>query len=406
MKICMLTKITMEHGLGGMQELISDIGKALVKKGHRVVVITSRKKDSPEYKVTDGIETYFVNASGDAYSRDFWEKIFSKFIELHGKNKFDLVNSHSFAGYYLKKNGIDVPLVTSIYGTSWDEIRTRINLVSNIKNPIKIVKLLIAIVLLIAAYFTYEKSFARKSDALIVASNEQAKLVQKYYSLNENKIFKVFHGIDTLKFTPRAGNHDLLRRYGIQNHRVILFVARIEKDKGLQNLILALPEIIEKIPDLKLLVVGRGSYCPEIKEMVKKHNLNDYIAFSGFIAPDELPEYFNTCDLFVNPTIRQNGYDLTILEAMACEKPVVVSNIGSVPTVIEDGVDGLLVPPGDIKKLAEAVIKVLKNKELASHLGRAARRKVAEKFSVESMVEGTIKVYEEVIRRNKEKLII
>ncbi len=91
---------------------------------------------------------------------------------------------------------------------------------------------------------------------------------------------------------------------------------------------------------------------------------------------ESLPDYFNSCDIFVNPTIRQNGYDLTILEAMACEKPVVVSNIGSVPTVIEEGLDGPLVPTGDIKKLAEAVVKVLKDRELAQRLSIAARRKV------------------------------
>lgn len=112
---------------------------------------------------------------------------------------------------------------------------------------------------------------------------------------------------------------------------------------------------------------------------------------------ESLPEHFNACDVFVNPTIRQNGYDLTILEAMACEKPVVVSNLGSVPTVIEDGVDGVLVPPGDVDALARAVVRVLSDEELARRLDRAVRRRVVERFSVDSMVEGKIVVYNEII---------
>ena len=128
--------------------------------------------------------------------------------------------------------------------------------------------------------------------------------------------------------------------------------------------------------------MGKGDYMANLNNLVQKLSIGNNVIFIGNVPFESLPDYFNACDLFVNPTIRQNGYDLTILEAMACEKPVVVSNIGSVPTAIEDGVDGLLVPTGDIKKLAEAVIKVLKDQELAKRLGKAARKKLEEKFSL------------------------
>ena len=128
------------------------------------------------------------------------------------------------------------------------------------------------------------------------------------------------------------------------------------------------------------MIVGDGSYAPKLKKQVSTLNLENNVIFTGMLPFESLPDYFNACDVFVNPTIRQNGYDLTILEAMACEKPVVVSNIGSVPTAVVDGIDGILVPPGDVKKLADAVVRVLKDKELTERLGETAQKKVVSKF--------------------------
>ena len=111
------------------------------------------------------------------------------------------------------------------------------------------------------------------------------------------------------------------------------------------------------------------------------------------MALEELPDLYAAADLFVNPTVRINGYDLTILQAMACARPVVVSNIGSVPTAVTDGVDGVLAPPGDPEALAARLLAVLGDRERAAALGAAARTTVVGRFSVEAMVEGTLGAY-------------
>jgi glycosyltransferase involved in cell wall biosynthesis len=108
---------------------------------------------------------------------------------------------------------------------------------------------------------------------------------------------------------------------------------------------------------------------------------------------DRLPAFYAAVDVFVNPTVRINGYDLTILQAMAMARPVVVSNIGSVPTAVTDGVDGFLVPPAEPFALAEAILRVLGNPAAASAVAARACDTVARRFSLESMVDGTLQVY-------------
>jgi len=99
----------------------------------------------------------------------------------------------------------------------------------------------------------------------------------------------------------------------------------------------------------------------------------------------------------VTPTAPINGYDLTILQAMAMARPVVVSNIGSVPTAVTDGADGFLVPPGDAGTLATSLIRVLQDPQGSAAVGARARLTVEQRFSLDSMTTGTLEVYRRAI---------
>lgn len=391
--------------MGGREVHIEDLTKGLTKRGHEVTILTTKNPKLLNHEKKNGVDIFYYPKSNPRLYTTIFFKDFVDFFEVINKTKkFDIIHDqnsllgHSYI-FYSKNN---LPAVITFHGTYYDELNSRFNVirsnvasVTKIKSFLSIFKILFGLVQLLI--------IIKKFDGFIATSNEEVGKIKKYHLIPDDKIYKVYNGVDTGEFKPAFGSA-VRQKFGLNREKVILTVSKIEEQKGIQNMILALPEIVKEMKDVKLMVVGSGSYMKHLETLVKKLNVSNYIIFTGTVPIERLPDYFNACDLFVNPTIRQNGYDLTILEAMACEKPVVVSNIGSVPTVIEDGVGGLLVPPGDIKKLAEAVIKVLSDKELAERLGKAARKKVVEKFSVESMVEGTIKVYEEVIRRNKEEL--
>lgn len=403
MNICVIAKSLPTHVIGGMEIHVQELVEGILKKGHRVTVITTKHPKGIDKEEKKNLKIYYVGDEPIKYTKKFYEESAEIFDKLNKYEKFDIVHSQSAAAIGLQIHSKKTPpTVISFHGTSIDEIKSRINVLLSKVSLINKIKSFIMIFKLSMAHILYT-IHGYRFDGVVATSNEQVGILTKWHNFTLNNIYKVFNGVDIDDFKP-GNKSTVLNKYKIGNNKLILTVSKIIEQKGIQNIILAMPDILKYDGNIKLVVVGEGDYMANLKKLVQKLSVGTNVIFIGNVPFESLPDYFNACDLFVNPTIRQNGYDLTILEAMACEKPVVVSNIGSVPTVIEDGVDGLLVPTGDIKKLAEAVIKVLKDKELAERLGKAARKKVVEKFSVESMVEGTIKVYEEVIRRNKEKL--
>lgn len=407
MKICTFSRVMPAHSKGGMQDHVLMLAEQLAEKGNPVEVITTGLPEGGKCEIRKNLRIHYLEGTiPGSYSGGWWEKSLNKFEELHKEINFDICHSQSAGGYaFLRKKynkKYNIPVVVSFHGTTYDEIRTQMNLFS--LKPVNVVRPVFSILHKMFGYLFSELPYVRSADGIIATSNEQAKLIEHLFLMERKKIFKVFNGIDVNIFKPEKT--DKIRPVSniLPTSNFVLSLARLERDKGIQNIIKAMPLILKELPDTKLMIVGDGSFAQELKKMVLKSHLENNVIFTGMLPFYVLPDYFNSCDLFVNPTIRQNGYDLTILEAMACEKPVVVSNIGSVPTAVNDGVDGLLVPPGNIKMLAVAVTTILKDKMLADRLGISARKKIVEGFSVESMVNGTLKVFEEIIgRRMKEQ---
>jgi glycosyltransferase involved in cell wall biosynthesis len=365
----MLTRSTIYHHRGGMEDHIDALVNGLRKKHDVDVITTSCKgmRDKNGYYFLDG-------TSPGKYSKCFWIKSKEKFLKLYKENKYDIVHSQSAGAFGLLKNKLNIPVVASLHGTIWDEFVTNFRLA----NPF------IKTGLCGSFLYRWLKEFnkVRHCDGIIATSNEQADIIKKLYFLPDKKIYKVYNGIDTTQFFSR----------NYKDKKIVLCVARFIKQKGVQNIIKAFPKILEQVPDAKLVLVGDGPYMGQLKRFAKGLD----IEFTGIVPLAKLPEYFNKCSVFVNPTEQQNGYDLTILEAMACNKPVIVSRIGSVPTVVNDN-NGILIRVGDVNGLADACIRILKDDKLRIALGRFGRRDVVEKFSVERMIDNTIDVYEQLL---------
>lgn len=403
MNICMFAKGLPVHCIGGMEIHIQELVEGLINAGHRVTVITTKHPNGIVKEEKGNLNIYYAGDRSLKCTKIFYKESAEVFTRLNKKEEFDIIHSQSTAGRgYVMLPSRAVPIVISYHGTTIDEIKSKINVINSRVNLFIKCKSFLLILKYIIGHALFLPSI-KKFDAIIATSNEQVGVLKRGYNYPSDKIFKVFNGVDAKVFKPNI-NITIREKYGIEKYKIILAVSKLQEQKGIQNIILAMPDISERIKNVKLVIVGDGDYKYELKKIIEKNNLDKSIIFTGIVPYGNLPEYFNACDFFVNPTIRQNGYDLTILEAMACEKPVVVTNIGSMPTVIDDGVDGIFVTLGNINELVEASIKVLENKELALRLGEAARKKIIQKFSIESMVDGTINVYKEVIRRNKEKL--
>ncbi len=209
--------------------------------------------------------------------------------------------------------------------------------------------------------------------------------------LEEEKIKVVYNSID-LKETLKQ-NHFLHQRLKNASHNNVKFVAIIgnfDKVKGHWILLKAIPRVLKEMEKIKFLFVGEGEEKKCLQRIAKKLKTEDDIIFAG--VQQDILSIINLCDLIVLSSLFE-GLPLTILEAMALGKPVVATNVGGIPELVENGKTGLLVPARNPEKLAEAILCLLKNKKLAQEMGRKGRIRVQQFFHLRNMIKETENVY-------------
>jgi glycosyltransferase involved in cell wall biosynthesis len=384
----MFAKMLPVHATGGMEIHTLDLAGGIADAGHNVVLITSRHPRGVEEEDICGVEVHYVDADNqNPLGRESTKKL----VELDGERRFDVIHSQSISAFYYVKDKLSdrlkIPLVTTMHGTSYGEIRSILN------------QGLTTLLVPRIARQLYNHHFRtnrilQASDKVIAISRELTESIPREYHISRDKVRTIYNGIDTERFKP--GESRLRGRF--PGKRIVLSVSVLHKQKGVQNLIKAFGKVAENVPGAHLIVVGDGPYRRNLEGLARNQGLKDDVTFTGKVPNTELREYYNACDSFVIPTVRVEGLPLIELEAMACGKPVIASDIGGIPTVIENMVNGLLVKPGDVDELAKRIVEVLGDSRLASRLGTRARKTIEDGFSRRKMVEETIKVYESVLR--------
>ena len=169
-------------------------------------------------------------------------------------------------------------------------------------------------------------------------------------------------------------------------------VARLSEEKDHFTLIEAFFKVNKEMENTMLVIAGDGQLKDSLRLKVKSLKLEDKVLFLGF--RDDAQELMYIFDVFTLSSTTE-GVSLTLLEAMASEKPVVATNVGGNPEVVTDGVTGFLVPPKEPERMAEAIIRILSDRDMAKRMGEAGRKRVEEKFSLERMVKEYQEIYED-----------
>jgi phosphatidylinositol alpha-1,6-mannosyltransferase len=201
----------------------------------------------------------------------------------------------------------------------------------------------------------------------------------------KKELIKVLYpGVDIDSFHPQDCS-GLREIQGLKGKKVILSVGRLTKRKGFDMVIKVLPLVLQKVPNAVLLICGKGELTAQLRKMAKSYNLDEQVIFTGYVSNAELPLYYNLCDVFIMPSreysqVDAEGFGIVYLEAGACGKPAIGGRSGGIPDAILDGETGLLVDPGDREDIANAIIKILSDDNLARQLGENARRRIEEKF--------------------------
>ena len=206
----------------------------------------------------------------------------------------------------------------------------------------------------------------------------------------------IYNGVDLDRYAPQEACSTLPDEYGMEpGSRIVGIVARLEPEKGHPTLFEAWPQVLRDVPDAYLLVVGEGSQREALERQAASLRIAHRVVFTG--RRDDVPAVTAALDVAVLPSYRE-AQGLSVLEAMALSRPVVASNVGGIPEMIEDGRTGLLVEPRDAEGLASAITRLLLDRRLADAVARRGHDYVHAHFCVEEMVRAISAIYDEGAR--------
>jgi glycosyltransferase involved in cell wall biosynthesis len=211
----------------------------------------------------------------------------------------------------------------------------------------------------------------------------------KFFKMPKEKIKIIPEGVDLEKFNRNVDASDINEKLG--NERKILFVGNLHPNKGVHFLIRSFALVKSKINDVKLVIVGDGPLKHYLINLTKRLNLEKDVIFTGFVNDEELPKYYASCDIFTSASVLE-GFGLIFLEAMALGKPIVAFNLASIPEVV--GNAGILINQINHEKFANAIIELLRNKELYKEKSEIALNRV-KLFSWEKIAEKFFKINEQ-----------
>lgn len=366
MKICFVGNIQSIH----LQKWVG----FFLNKGNKISVATSYDatfKGTDIYNIRRLDNNFFFNIPG---TRKFTlrlkpsiRKIWYKYLIL--KINPDILHIHQLTpSYPLDFALIDFkPTIISVWGA--DILESYQNSSPEIKQKI---------------------IFALRKADLITATSKF--LVQKTKELIPEKEVEVIpFGIDLEKFSPKSKKKD-------SKIITIGFIKHLEPKYGASYLIEAFSEVCKEYTNTNLLILGEGSLENELKNLVKELKIEDRVKFIGFVPNDLVPQYLSQMDIFVMPSIKESeSFGVAALEASAMEIPVVASDIGGVPEVVEDGKTGILVEPKNVKKLVEAIKKLIEDENLRKKMGKAGRKFVERNYNWTNNAQQMENLYKELL---------
>lgn len=379
--------------IGGVETHLTMLCPELVRKGHKVFLLTSSVEGLGKMeedfagtyiKRTPLMDLNWLYKRGLEGLDDRIEEAFSDFIERAHPDIIHAHNMHYFSHVHAKtleslarKKG--APLVLTAHNV-WDDI------------------------------VFLDLTLGIGWDAIIAVSEFIARELVSI-GLPKKRVTVVHHGIDIDKFIPGKAAGRVFKKYPmLKNRRIIFHPARTGLAKGSDISVKALRIIKKIIPDALLILAGTrriidwGSTQHKdlayITQLVKRFDL-EKDTFVDVFTRKEMPELYQASEIVIYPSSVSEPFGLTMLEAMACSRPMIVTNSGGMPEIIKDGVNGFVIKVRDYKALADRCISLFQNEDLRASLGQTGREIAEEKFTQGIMTENTLSVYRKLVGSKK-----
>lgn len=395
LNIVALSRTSYWHGMhGGMDVHGKLLAEGLCSRGHRVTFFTTRHPSGKTHEINRGVELYYLPDTIFGSRRHGWAWESVRALEaMHREKPFDLIWSQSYDGFGVTRAHSvirKIPMLATLHGSIQQEFTTFLyNLRRKRNRPLYSIR---AFSGLIYSYFITQRPVLRHARCIVTVSRIVADDLRKWFGqAAEGKCVTIYNGIDTERFRPDPEAGRAVRsRHAIREDEVVLLsLGRLTCEKGHHLLIEILDNLRRDIPGIRLLIVGEGEYLGHLQAMAGRLGLSGSVIFTGPVDNVETASYYNASDIFVFPTLTVEGLPFVVIEAMACGRPVIASEIGGTVEVIRNGENGILVKPGDRLAFTDNVAKLISDRRMAECLGRAAEATAKRDFCIKRMIDLT-----------------
>jgi len=381
------------YAFGGPVKVAYQISRELIKRGHEVVVYTTDAKDFDSrlgIKSSDIIEGIKVHRFRNHFlSLAKKLKLFiTPQLALFARKEvkeFDVIHLHEYrtfqnivVTYYAKKYGVSY--VLQARGSlprilAWRRLKWAYDVL-----------------------FGYR--FLRDTSKVIALTQTEA---QQYRAMGvpEEKIAVIPNGIDLSEYANLPPKRSFRKKFSVDDDKkIILYLGRIHKIKGLDILVRAYAYVVNKLGVNNVLLVIAGvddGYLDELEQLLSQLRTANNVLLTGPLYGKDKLEAYVDADVFILPS-RYETFPNVVLEAYACSKPVIASNVESISDIVIHGKTGLLFRAGNVQDLAEMIVYMLVHLEEARNMGHRARKLVKEKFSIDKVVDSLEVLYEEILK--------
>lgn len=387
MRILMLSWEYPPVSHGGLARHVQDLSEALVRKGIEVFVVTQGSAELPADEIINGVRvlrTIPVAVTANNFVEDILqlnfqllERALVLFRELD--NNLDIIHGHDWLVFWASKvlkHSFTTPLIYTIHATEFGRNQGIYNDMQRYINDLE-------------WYASFE------AWKLIVCSQYMNNEVRNLFQVPEDKAVVIGNGVNEENY--RGDSSPAYRDfYASPDEDIVFYVGRIVREKGIQVLIQAIPEILKTNPKTKFVIAGKGPYLDNLRSLAEYLGVAERVYFTGFISDRERNNLYWIADVAVFPSLYE-PFGIVALEAMVTRTPVIVSEVGGLAEFVRDGENGLTVKPNDPQQLAEKIRFLLNNKERAREMASRAYEIVKRDFTWDEIANKTLAVYEEVI---------
>lgn len=383
--------------VGGLSRHVHELSTALARSGVRVDVITASAPEAPsdeerrfplptgrgDVRVhrapSDPIEAPDFPAQMHQLNHVLVERALTAGF---GRRPPDIIHGHDWlVGFAAKtlKHGLGRPLVATIHATEWGRNQ-------GLHTPLQ--------------HYIHSQEWMLTYEAwrVICCSRFMADQVHTVHAVPADKLRVVANGIalDRLEVPAAAGDPaEFRRRFAEPNEKIVLFVGRLVREKGVEVLLEAAPRVLARRPEAVFVMVGNG-WTEPLRQQTVRLGVRDRVRFSGFIPDSELNLLYRVADVAVYPSLYE-PFGIVALEAMATRTPVVTSDVGGFRETITHGETGLHTWANNPESLAWGIVEVLEHPAAAGERAEKAFKVVVEQYSWDHLAARTVDIYREVL---------